>query len=174
MKNKNKKAIKEEIVITTANDEFKKLTKVLVSVVVIFTLFFVITYFVTKEDKEPIVDPIVKTEIQYDEILIGELLNQNNSEYYVLVTKESDKYVGLYNAYLTIYNKKENASRVYTANLNNVFNKTYMSTESQFSFAYIKDIRFKQTTMLKIQNKQIISHYEAKEEIVNLLKDLIK
>lgn len=174
MKNKNKKGRKEEIIITTANDEFKKLIKVIVSVLMIFALFFLITYLVTKEDNEPIPEPAVKTEIQYDEILIGELLNQNNNEYYVLVTQEKDQYVGLYNSYISLYDKKENASRVYTSNLNSVFNKKYISTESQFVIADIKDVKFKGTTLLKIKNKQITNYYETRVDIVNHLKELIK
>lgn len=174
MKNKNKKGKKEEIIITTANDEFKKLIKVIVSVLIIFALFFLITYLVTKKDNEPTPTPEVKTVIQYDEILIGELLNQNNSEYYVLLTQEKDQYVGLYTSYISIYDKKENSSRVYTSNLDNVFNKKYISTESQFVIANIKDVKFKGTTLLKIKNKQITNYYETKTDIINHLKEMIK
>jgi ethanolamine utilization protein EutP (predicted NTPase) len=174
MKNKNKKNKKEEIIITTTNDEVKRLIKVTLTVLIIFSLFFLITYLVTREDKKTNTTPPPKTEIQYDEIIIGEMLTKNNSEYYVLVTTEKDQFVSLYNSYLSIYKNKDNSIRVYSCNLDSVFNKNFIAEESVFEIAHIKDIRFKETTLVKIKNKQIVNTYEGKENIINQLKEMIK
>lgn len=162
---------KEKVVITT-NDEFKKLTQIIIGVLLIFILFFTITYLLTKkknDDNKPVDQ---ETKIQYDEILVGEILNQNESEYYVLVLKEKDHFVGLYETYLSEYKKKEKAIRIFYSNLDSVFSKKYEAEESKLSVTNIKDIRFTGTTLLKIKDKKIVNYYETKDKIVEHLETL--
>ncbi|NLL45120.1 MAG: hypothetical protein GX247_05605 [Mollicutes bacterium] len=163
---------KEKVTITTETNEIKELTKIIVSILLIFLLFFTITYLLTKkEDKLPPLEE--ELEIQYDEILIGELLNKKENEYYVLVTKEDDHFVDLYKAYLQEYEDREKAIRVYYSNLDNVFNQKYQANESKLSISDIKNIRFKGTTLLKIKKGKIVSYYETKDKIMEHLKALI-
>lgn len=164
----------EKVVIATMNDEIQKLTKLIIGVLVIFILFFSITYLLTKREKEDQNPTNEETKIQYNEILVGELLNQHEDEYYVLVTKKEDHFVGLYQAYLSEYKNKEKALRVYYSNLSNIFNEKYQANESQFSITDIKDIRFMGTTLIKVKGKKIVSYYEGKEKIVEHLTTIIE
>ena len=61
--------------------------------------------------------------IQFEEILLGKLLEQSESEYYVLITFKDDIYSPLYNSYFVEYHKKDDALPKHSANINNIFNQ---------------------------------------------------
>ena len=106
------------------NDEYKieNLIKIIVILLLIVGVFYGLTIIVMNNQKEDLNNNIESdTEIKYDHILIGNIYNQKEQEYYVLVELDSD-YLTL-NSIVSNYSKKENALKIYTSSLNNVFNK---------------------------------------------------
>ena len=146
-------------------DEFNliSLIKFVVVVIIAFIAFYGITLLVTnnKETKKE----SNNAAIQYDEILVGEILNRKNETYYVLVEDSSSEttlsqYIGSNN----------NTKKVFFCDLENAFNKTYKSDESNLYVDNISEIRFKNTTLLEIENGKIVNSYEENEQIENTLK----
>ena len=153
------------------DNEISKLIKLIVIVTVIFLAFYAITYFINKKD-EPKEETSTST-IQYDEILIGNLLTQPNDDYYVMIYDEDDYNKVVYDAYLSMYSKKEDALRYYTATLNNPFNEIFKSDKSNFEISKITDLKLTGSTLIKVSDKKIQKYYEG-EDIIEHLKEISK
>jgi len=154
------------------NDEVKRLIIMVAIVTILFLIFYVITLIITKE--EPIEEVKTPATIQYDEIILGNLLKQPNDEYYVLVKINDDVYVPVYETLLQNYSKQENSIRYYTSILDKVFNLKFKDSESNLDVDDIMDLKVKESTLFKIKDKEIVSTYEGKEEIVKYLKSLME
>ena len=92
-----------------------------------------ITYIVEKNkaDNTEKKDDKSEVSIQYDEILMSNLLKQSGSEYYVLAYDAEDVYYDTYNTYITSYTGKDDALRVYTSILSNSFNKSFYDADAE-------------------------------------------
>ena len=88
----------------------------------------------------------------------------------MLITFKDDIYSPLYNSYFVEYHKKDDALPKYSANINNIFNQKYISDESNFD---AKELKFKESTLLKIKYKQIVEIYQGRKSIMELLKKII-
>ena len=172
------KEINKSINIKSNNDEVTKLVQLILIVLVILGIFYIITTWVTKTKGTTNLDNGNDTEqdtiIQYDEILVGNLLNRTNEEYYVLVTTSADLDVDSYNVLVTAYRETENALRVYTARLDLAFNKNFKSEESFFDTENINEVKFKGSTLVKVQNKRVVRQFEGSSAIVDEFEALTK
>ena len=68
--------------------EIGNLFKIILIILVVFGIFYIFTYYLQKNRKSEMLKNNITnkiTTIQYDEILLGDLLNQNDTEYYVLI-----------------------------------------------------------------------------------------
>lgn len=134
----------------------------------VILIFYGITILINDNKKE---EPIINndsTEIQYSEIIVGDIYNQKENEYYVLAytdSSNSQTYISKANEY--IYDNDSN--KLYFINLINAFNKKYLSTESNFENKFPT---FKGNTLLKISNGSIVEIYEA-EQITDKIDELI-
>jgi len=146
----SKKNIKNE-------NEMKNFIIMILVVTVIFGAFYLLTILINKE--EEVVLEEKHAEIQYDKILIGNMLSQSNKEYYVLVYDTNDIKYPIYNAYLSNYIKKEDALRVYYAELNNPLNQSYFSAEENLKVSKIEKLKIKNTTLFKIKDKKVTKYY---------------
>lgn len=155
-----------------SNEEISKLIKIVVIIITLFIVFYLITVLVTKEKE--LESEKVPTTIQYDKILIGEMLNQDPESYYVIITREDDEYVSLYANYLYIYSMKENSLRYYTANLDDVFNNSYLAEEANIEVTTLNGLKLNSTTLVKVSNKKISAIYNEKETIISQLEEMIK
>ena len=168
-----KKKINNKNTIET-NNELVNLIKIIVIVCVILLAFYFITVFVSKKTKGSAFsnDDSVAV-IQYDKIIVGEILNRPNSNYLVLVEKENDINSNLYQSYLSIYSGKENALKVYNVDLSEVFNLNYVGNETVLNNG-IQNYKFSDTTLIKASDGNISESYIGSEAIENCLKELIK
>ena len=72
--------------------KIQNLIKMVVILVLIVAIFYGLTIIITKNKQQPENNETPgNTEIQYDEILIGDIYNQNENEYYVLVELEEEE-----------------------------------------------------------------------------------
>lgn len=144
-----------------------KMIKIIVLIVVILGIFYVVTNFVVNKKTETATNQEVF--VQYDEILIGSILNQNREEYYVLITTEKNSYNDLFNNYISTYNEKNDSKKTYISKIDNSFNSKYYSTESDFSNEYPI---IKEPTLVKIASKKIVEFYEGNDSILTKLKSM--
>ncbi|MCM1370679.1 MAG: hypothetical protein NC181_02155 [Clostridium sp.] len=144
--------------------------KIVIILIAILAIFYLIAYLVTKEKK---VNETVESTIQYSKILVGNMLNLPDDEYYVLIEMENDKYNSLYETYLSTYSNKEKALKYYTIDMSDGFNKQYISNEANLDIDSISDIKFNSTTLLKIKSKKIVEKYTTKEEIIKVSEQMI-
>lgn len=164
---------KQEKATVNNENELLKLIKLVVIVSLIFVLFYVITIFVNKE--EPKNEEVTKTpaSIQYDEILIGNLLEQPNDEYYVLVYDTEDSESNVYLAYLSNYSQNKKALRYYTAELNNPLNAGFVGEEANFKIKKITELKLTGPVLFKIKKGKISQYYED-TKIKETLQELTK
>lgn len=156
------------------NNELINLIKIVVIVCVILLAFYFITLLVNKKTKGSVFgnDDSVAV-IQYDKIIVGEILNRPDNNYLVLVKKENDVNSNLYQSYLSIYSGKENALKVYNVDLSEVFNSNYVGDETILDKG-IQNYKFSDTTIIKVDDGSISESYVGAEAIENYLKELIK
>lgn len=129
-------------------------------VILICMIFYGLTVLITNNQKEEQLLENEEIKIQYDEILIGSIYNQKENEYYVLAELSSD-YLTL-NSSIRNYSSKENSLKIYIANLDDGFNKKYLGENSDFTKKYPI---FKESTLLKIKDGQIVEYYEGTDAI---------
>lgn len=177
-----KKASKKELKRVNKNHNNKtndnmigQLLKIVIIIVVAFALFYLITYFVTKNNKTYSWENSSNTSvIQYDEIMFGTLLKQNSNEYYVLAMSNSNENKDIYNTYISMYKDKESALKFYTIDLDSDFNKSYISEKSNFNISKISDLKVKGVTLLKVKNKVIVEYVEGNDKVIEKFKQLVK
>ena len=170
MEKKNNAKIKKANI--SNEDEFGKLIKLIIVVTVIFLLFYGITFLVNREKEEE--ENETTAEIQYDNILIGDLLTQPNDEYYVMIYDNDDYNKVVYQTYLSMYKSKEDAIRYYTADLDNPFNSSFVSEKANFNIKDIKDLKLTTSTLIKVKDGKIQKYYlgdKIKEHLKEITKD---
>lgn len=168
-KKKNGKKFKK--VEYSDNSEISKLIKLIVIVTLIVLVFYGITAILNNDEEEETQDQ--SATIQYDEILIGNVLKQPNEEYYVMIYDDEDYDTSLYSTYLDLYKQKDEAIRIYTSQLNNPLNQNFKAEESNLDISDISDLKIQSSTLLKINDGKIEEFYEGKK-LVEHLKEISK
>lgn len=168
-KKKNGKKIKK--VEYSDNSEISKLIKLIVIVTLIVLVFYGITAILNNDEEEETQDQ--SATIQYDEILIGNVLKQPNEEYYVMIYDDEDYDTSLYSTYLDLYKQKDEAIRIYTSQLNNPLNQNFKAEKSNLDISDISDLKIQSSTLLKINDGKIEEFYEGKK-LVEHLKEISK
>lgn len=168
-----KKKIKNKTTNIVSQNEITNLIKIIVIVCLVLLAFYFITLLVNKNSSKNTTntDDTVAI-IQYDKIIVGEILNRSEDEYYVLVEKDNDVNADLYKSYISIYSGKENAKKVYTVDLSDIFNSNHIGDETILNNG-IENLKFSDTTLIKIKNGSISESLVGAEEIENYLKNLI-
>jgi hypothetical protein len=149
------------------DNEVGKLFNIFTGVTILFIIFYVITSFVTKKQE------IVQKEavsIQYEEIIVGTLLNQKESSYYVLAMFEEDMDNQLLELYANKYLENNQALPVYKINLSGVFNKSFIAEASKLNITNIESIKFSKPTLLLVKDNKIDSFYETSDKIISHFK----
>ena len=145
--------------------------KIILIILVIVCVFSLITSFVTNKKNNKTNSNEVT--IQYKEIMAGNILNVSNDEYYVLLEFENDKYNTLYETYLTNYASKEKALPYYKVDMSKGFNKSYISTDKpNLDTDISSELKFTETTLLKIKSKKIVEKYYTNDAIIKALEQL--
>lgn len=169
-KNTSKKVKKVEKSNTTmiSNNELINLLKIILIICAVLLIFYFITVLVQnkKEDNNSNSDTVAV--IQYDKILVGQILNRSENDYYVLVEKKEDPYIDLYKQYLN--NVKD--ITYYSVDLSEIFNQNNIGEETIVEGNEISNYRFAGTTLIKVTNNTISGVYKNKDEIVAYLGNL--
>ena len=153
-----------------SSNELVNLIKIVVIVCVVLLVFYFITVLVNKKEEDTYKENTTAT-IQYSKILVGQILNRSEQDYYVLVEKENDQYVDLYNYYLASYDGENKELKYYTVDLSDVFNGNNIGEETILTGS-VSDFKFADTTLLRVQDKVITEVYNNRESIVSYLENL--
>ena len=167
-----KQARKQLYYVNESNtDELSKLIKIVLIVTGIILIFYGITVVVNKKVNEATMKKnSTKATIQYDSIMIGTMLNIEES-YYVLIEDENDNKISEYTTILQTISASEDAPKIYTANLEDIFNKNYLAQESNYS-NNLEEFKVKSTTLVKISNHEIEATYDTYDSIIEKLNEL--
>lgn len=150
--------------------DVKKAIIYLVVLILVIGLFYGITVLViNNKDKEESQASEPYTSIQYEEIIVSNILKQTADDYYVLVTTKNDEKYKQYISDYTTYTTKKDALPTYRVDLDNSFNKSYLQAESDFTG---DPLIFKESTLLRITNHQISEIY-GKDEIQSAISYLV-
>lgn len=152
--------------------EMGNLFKIILVILVVFGAFYILTYYMQKNKTTTTNDNNTNhfTTIQYDEILIGDSLNQSEDEYYVLFVNQSD-YNSRYKEYISRYN---NQQKFYYSLIDNGLNRKFISDESNLNVENISDLRINDTSLIKIKNGRIIETYDGNANVMQALIDINK
>lgn len=154
--------------------DVKKAVIYLIILVLIIALFYGITTLVinNKNNKTDDNPNETYTSIQYEEIIVSNILKQTSNDYYVLVTTKNDTNYKQYISDFTTYTTKKGALPTYRIDLDNSFNKNYLQDESNFE----GDLPvFKESTLLRIVDHNILEIYETDKietAILNLVNGI--
>lgn len=152
-------------------DELTKLIQIVLAILVIFSGFYLLTYFL-KENKSFNYDNSNKTPavIQYEEILAGTVLNQNSEDYYVLIKNTDSKleYKSLINMYYQMGKKAE----LYYVDMNSIFNKKYISENNNLMIDDITELEVADTAIIHVKDGKVTSQKIGEEEVYSKLLSL--
>lgn len=166
-KEKNNIEVKEE-----SSNELKQLIILIVFIVAILGVVYLVSVLFEKKDYSYIFDNTIdNSEVQYDEVIVGTMLKQSESSYYVLVLDDVDPYYDVLTKYIENYRNLEYKDKIYTVFLNNIFNK-----KSKVDEADVSNLKFSGTTLVKVENGIIkdsyYDSYEISEIILKMAKEL--
>lgn len=162
------------------NDEaysIKNIIKILSILVCLFFTFYTITFFLVKDRK--VNNDNVQSVIDTSKIIMSQILNRNEEEYYVIATKPSlysssyvdTNYINLYNNYINTYKQKEDALMFYYVDLDSALNKNYFGNSLNI-VDDISELKVNDEILFKIKNSKIEKTYIGKSNILDKLSRL--
>ena len=147
-----------------------------ITTLTILLLTFVVTYmligiFYTKEiDFKNSNESKEDVSVDNTTIMLGQLFDQSEDEYYVLVYDMSDS-KSIIPSWLSVYKGQENALTVYSVDSSKKFNSKYIvKSNSNKSANKLEDLKVISPTLLKIKDKSVVSYIEGEDDIINVFK----
>ena len=160
---------------TSSEMEYTKIIKIAIGVVLVLAL----TYFVTaiasgeiKFKKDEVKEE--ETSIQYEEIIVGEMLNRNENEYYVLLFNFTDNFASYYLSLKDSYIQNDNSLPFYIIDLEKHINKDYVLSEEEKLIEKPNSLtEFKATspTIVKIKDKKVVERIYGRESILKFFEE---
>lgn len=171
LKKIKKKKIKEQPLLQDDNYQFKNMFVIIAVIVIALIPLYFITKLVIGDKTNSDVKETKNVEIEKELILVSQLLNRPNDEYYVLAYKRDNEAISNFNSYLYDYEKKEDSLKVYHIDLDDALNKTYLGSETNITDE-LNDLTISDTVLFKITDGQIESYYIGNNEVLNYLKEI--
>lgn len=150
---------------------FKFITTLAILLILFIISYFVIGYFYTKEinfeDKKE-----EKEEISIDNktIMIGQIFDQSEKEYYVLIYDLEDE-DSVIKSWVSSYESNTDAVTLYKVDSSKKFNSQYIvEKDSNKTATDLSNLKVVSPTLIKINDKKITEYVEGEDNIVNVLK----
>ena len=155
----------------TDDDSFKAKNVIIVILIIMAVLvsFYFITKYVLEHKKDN--TPVVESVIDREKIMFGQIFSRSDDEYYVIAYNESGKSKDIYNKYIEKYNSKDNHVKFYEINLEDEFNKKFISEKSNI-VSNINELKVSGDTLFKIKDKTIEEYKEGTSDISSYLKEI--
>ena len=178
---KIKEKKKEEKKVVNEEYSLKQMLKIIIILLIVFGIFYVVTSFVVKNKKNEKTEETKNiVEIDKSKILLSDLLNKSEEEYYVLATMQSKYDIGeyskidynsIYDNYIKGYSLNENALKFYYVDLDDALNKEFISDEVNIE-KDLSNLKLNNEVLFKISNKNIVEYYIGNEKIIEALSNL--
>lgn len=162
---------------TSTEMEYSKIIKITIGVVLVLAL----TYFVTalasgeiKLGKTKVEEEKKETSIQYEEIMVGQMLNRSDDEYYVLLFNFTDTFASYYLSLKDSYAKEDNSLPFYIIDLEKSVNKDYVLKDGEKLIDKpVRLVDFKATspTIVKIKNRKIIERISDRDNVLKFFEE---
>lgn len=153
---------------------FKFVTTLAVMLLLLVLTYFLIGVFYTKEIDFKSDDETEETEdISVDNsiIMLGQLLDQHDEEYYVLIYDFDDKVLSV-SSWLSVYESSSDAITVYEVDSENKFNSKYIVSENSNPNAKsIDELNVISPTLIKVKDGSIVEYIEGEDNITNVFKN---
>ena len=171
---KNRKKLKKLQMNNNTGDENE--IKSFIIIVVVLMVLIGATYGVTellnkKEKTEK--EETTTTEVNYDKIAIGNMLNAPYDEYYVLIYNADDTSAVMYSNLLSTYKNKKDSKKIYFCDLSNKLNSSYYNVnednKSNPKASKISELDLGDLTLIKVKKGKINGYYEEYEKIKKVL-----
>lgn len=145
--------------------------KIAVGVIMALGLVYLLTALATGEiklgDKKK--KESVEPEIQYEEIIAGQILNRKQNEYYVLAfdftANEASEYLSLKDS----YGQNPDALAFYIVDLEKGFNQSIVSEEEVKGTT---ELKVTAPTILRIKDGKIVERISTKEKVKEFLEKI--
>ena len=161
MKSKRIKASKYE-----SNDtkEIKSLIIITLVVILIAASLYFLTIFVNNKKGQS------STNVDYDTCLVGNMFNRPYDEYYVFLYSSLDSNASTYRGLITNYNEKEDSKKIYYVDLNDKFNKEYLSDSSNPNPSSVSEVKIKDSALVLIKDGKVAKYMENLDDYKNTLE----
>ena len=150
---------------------FKFITTLAILLILFILAYFVMGYFYTKEinfdDKKE-----EKEEISIDNktIMLGQMFDQSDKEYYVLIYDLEDE-DSVIKSWVSTYESNSDAITLYKVDSTKKFNSQYIvEKDSNKSATDLSNLKVISPTLIKVSDKKITQYVEGEDDIVNILK----
>lgn len=152
------------------NNEVVKTVIILFAVLAVLGVTYVIAGLMTGEIKlgSPKEEEKAPAEIQYEEIIMGEIFNQPGDEYYVLAFDFTSNYASSYITYKDVFESDTENPKIYLVDMEKGFNKGFLAQEGEEYEANpdnFDQLKVKNPSLLKISNHKVTERYEGKDAI---------
>ena len=168
-----KKKKKEKNIVEDTNYVSRFILYLLILLILLIIGYLIVGIFVNKtitfnkkEDKKT-----SDVTIDNKTILAGEIFDQKENEYYVLVYNKNEEN-SILGTWKNAYTGKENALKVYVVDSETKLNGNFIVTENGNSNAQsYSDLKIVSPTLIKISDKKIVDYIEGEDAIKNVLKN---
>lgn len=172
-----KKKTKRNLYKTNSNSdmEYSKVIKITIGVIVVLALVYFVTALATGEIKFNNKKKVEETEtnIQYEEIIAGQILNRNDKDYYVLLFNFTDTYASYYLSIKDTYVKKDKALPVYIVDLEKDINKGIVAEDSKNIKTYVDNVnslKVSNPTLIRIKDHKVVQSIEDRDKIIEFFE----
>lgn len=171
---KTKDNLKKPIISNYEENKSGNLWIMIIVVVILVVGFYYLTVFLAdkvalKNTTTEIEETKTNAVIQYDEILAGSTFNMSDSNYYVIFYDTTAVYNSTYTTLVTDYNALASHKKIYSVDLNNGMNKSYISDSSNINTSDISLLKIKKPTLIEIKDGNNILSAEGITSIKAIL-----
>ena len=156
--------------------EYSKIIKITIGVVLVLALTYFVTAIVSGEIKFGNKEEVLKeeTSIQYEEIMVGQMLNRSENEYYVLLFNFTDSFASYYLSLKDNYSLTDNALSFYIIDLEKHVNKDYVLKDGEYLVekpVRLVDFKVTSPTIVKIKDKKVMERISGRDNILKFFEE---
>lgn len=160
---------------TNSEMEYSKIIKITIGVILVLTLTYFITALASGEikfGKEKVEEK--ETSIQYEEIIVGQMLNRNKNEYYVLLFDFTDSFASYYLSLKDSYINNEDSLPFYIIDLEKHINSKYILKDGEELIEKPNNLsEFKVTspTIIKVKDNKVVERISGRDSILKFFEE---